>query len=125
MTFTNNDDIIDSYDIIERLEELEQQAELAESDESERLEDWEQDELETLRSLDEDGRGLFPDWTYGVTLIRDSYFTEYALEFANDIGAITDDTPWPTNCIDWDYAAEQLQMDYTCLDFDGVEYWAR
>lgn len=123
--FTNNDDIIDSRDIIERLDELEQRAELAESDENECLDDDEQMDLEALRSLDEDGRQYCPDWTYGVTLIRDSYFTEYAQDLAEDIGAVPRDAQWPVNLIDWDDAAEKLQEDYTCLDFDGVDYWAR
>lgn len=27
--------------------------------------------------------------------------------------------------IDWERAAEELRMDYTAVDFDGVTYWVR
>jgi hypothetical protein len=32
---------------------------------------------------------------------------------------------WPRNCIDWKEAAEQLQQDYSCVEFDGTTYWYR
>lgn len=64
-------------------------------------------------------------WTYGVTLIRDSYFEDYAQQMAEDIGAINRDATWPLNHIDWEAAAEALKGDYTSAEFDGVTYWAR
>lgn len=70
---------------------------------------------------DEQWRG---DW-YPVTLIRDSYFTDYARELAEDCGMIQDNASWPNNCIDWDMAASELQWDYSSMDFDGVTYWYR
>ena len=113
---TNNNDVIDSKDILARIDELE---------EDDELEDWEKDELMRLTVLDQDGRGLFSDsWEDGVGLIRDSYFEEYARQYAEDTGAISNDTRWPANCIDWNYATEQLKADFACLEFDGVEYWA-
>lgn len=65
------------------------------------------------------------DWLYGAQLIRDSYFTEYAQELADDIGAINSDAGWPNSCIDWDQAARELKQDYTSIAFDGVTYWVR
>lgn len=89
------------------------------------LDGWEDaDEYNSLKILVEDGEGL-PDWNDGVTLIRDSYFEDYAREFAEEIGAIPDDAKWPCDCIDWEQAASELQMDYTSVDFNGVTYWAR
>ena len=70
---------------------------------------------------DEQWRG---DW-YPVTLIRDSYFKEYAQELADDIGATDRNAAWPLNCIDWEEAASDLQIDYTTVEFDGVTYWYR
>lgn len=32
---------------------------------------------------------------------------------------------WPFTCIDWDKAAQELQMDYTSVEFDGITYWVR
>ena len=110
----NSTDIIDSRDIIERIEELENDDEL--------LED-ETKELKTLKELQEEGSSYCCDWHYGATLIRDSYFEEYAQDFAEEIGAIDRDLSWPANCIDWKQATRELQMDYSSIDFDGVDYW--
>jgi len=84
-----------------------------------------QEELDPIKSLAEDAEGYSADWNYGEALIRDSYFIEYAQQLAEDIGAIDDNANWPNTCIDWDKAADELQMDYTCVDFDGVDYWIR
>jgi hypothetical protein len=87
-------------------------------------------ELEALRSFlnemsgyggDEQWRG---DW-YPVTLIRESYFKDYAEELAEDIGAINRDAQWPLSYIDWEAAAEALKMDYGTADLDGVTYYYR
>ena len=80
-------------------------------------------ELKALKSLaDEADSG---DWSYGEQLISDSYFETFAREFADDIGAIPKNSSWPCTCIDWKEAAEELQQDYTEVDFDGVTYWVR
>ena len=81
-------------------------------------------ELNCLSNLLEQGRE-FPDWEYGVTLIRDSYFVEYAQEFADDIGVVPTEYTWPISCIDWNQAARELQIDYTPIEFAGITYWVR
>lgn len=83
------------------------------------------DELATLKKLAEEGADYAADWEYGETLIRDSYFKYYAMELADDIGAIPANAAWPLTCIDWGQAARELQMDYTAVDFGGVRYWVR
>jgi cell division septum initiation protein DivIVA len=88
------------------------------------LEDYEE-ELRALQELCDEGEGYCPDWRYGVGLIRDSYFQQYAMDFADDIGAINRENHWPNNCINWEQAADDLKMDYTSLEFEGVTYWAR
>jgi hypothetical protein len=93
------------------------------ADAFENVEDFE--ELCALKALAAEAEGYSPDWSYGATLIRYSYFKTYAQEFADDIGAINSDATWPNNCIDWDRATRELQMDYTQVDFDGVTYWVR
>lgn len=85
----------------------------------------EMEELAALKALAEEAEGYSSDWTYGVTLIRDSYFETYARDYANDVGAINNEIGWPANCIDWKEAAAQLQMDFTSVSFDGVDYWVR
>lgn len=140
-SITNSEDIIDSRDIIARIEQLEnEQTDLLTNEDGEtvtveELSDdarkafyaWEEEnahELDALRSLRE-GAESSPDWEYGETLIRDSYFEEYARDLAEDIGAIQKDAAWPNNHIDWEAAADALKQDYSCVSFDGVDFWIR
>jgi len=120
---SNSDDVIDSRDVIERIKELES-IEGIEDKINALEEDDDALELVALRELASEGEGC-ADWKYGETLIRDSYFKEYAQELADDIGAINSEASWPNNCIDWDRAARELRMDYTAIDFSGVTYWVR
>ena len=120
----DTDDIINVRDIIARVEELREERDSGDPIASEL------DELETLEALLEDlkGNGGDEQWEgnwYPITLIRASYFTTYAQELAEDLGAIDSNATWPNNCIDWDRAARELQVDYSLVDFDGVEYLHR
>jgi hypothetical protein len=85
----------------------------------------EAEELRKLQALAEEAEGYAADWRHGETLIRDSYFEDYAQELAEDIGAINSEATWPNNCIDWEKAARELKIDYTAVDFDGETYWIR
>jgi hypothetical protein len=72
MTIDNTADMIDSRDIIERLAELDpfdDDAPLTEEEAAERA---------SLLALADQAVDYAEDWLYGVTLIRDSYFKEYA-----------------------------------------------
>lgn len=122
MTIDNYQDIIDVRDIIEHAEDHENR---------DPNEDTHEDVAEyaivatllgQLRGNggDEQWRG---DW-YPITLIRDSYFTSYAQELADDIGGEGRNN-WPYNCVDWNQAARELQMDYSTVEFNGVTYWYR
>ena len=143
----NTDDVIDSRDVIARIEELEGErdsfeidAEIldepdtignVESDTDASRVEWaiqnEDDakELKTLNELAEEAEDYASDWRYGETLIRDSYFEDYARQLAEDIGAIKENASWPNNYIDWEAASEALKLDYTSVEFDGVTYWVR
>ena len=98
-------------------------------DAEEALNDWDEreeaEELKVLKALADAASKYADDWEYGETLIRDSYFKEYAMELAEDIGALHATPSWPYTCIDWEEAAIELQQDYTDVDFDGVTYWIR
>jgi hypothetical protein len=59
------------------------------------------------------------------TMIADYYFVTYAREFAEDIGAIGEKGQWPTYCIDWEWAARELAMDYTMVEFGDTSYYWR
>ena len=112
MNISNYDDIIDSRDIIERIKELEG------TEDTEEL-----GELKALKELAEVGEYV-PDWSYGETLIREDYFTEYAIDLLKDCGILPDDIPWYIE-IDEEKTAENIKADYTEVDFDGVTYYTR
>lgn len=115
----NNDGVIDSRDVIARIEELGDLVAHTQATLEERH------ERESLIELQEEVGDFHPDWDYGLALIRDSYFEEYAQETAVDLGQVDLDLSWPYTCIDWSVAAEQLQAEYSEVDFDGVTYWVR
>lgn len=138
VTISNTDDVIDSRDVIERIEELEGEREaLVDAitdagadflDETQKeLADWDEEnkaELDALKALTEEAEGYSEDWRHGATLVRDSYFEDYARELLEDIGDIPRNLPHYL-VIDWEATARNIQMDYTAVDFDGVCYWVR
>ena len=110
----NTDNMINSYAVDGRIEELEGS-----------VDEDDQAELATLRGLIEQYGG--GDWEYGVVLIRESHFADYAEDLARDTVSVDANAwdSWPLNCIDWDRAADDLRIDYTEIDYDGVTYYAR
>lgn len=126
MTRNNLDltaDIIDTRDIIARIEELEPEVES--NGEGEHIAEW-----KTLTAIMEDlaGAGGDEQWRgdwYPITLIRESYFREYAQDLAEDIGAVNPNASWPNNCIDWDLAARELKYDYSATTIDDCTYYFR
>lgn len=121
---TNSEDFIDSRDVEERIEFLREQI-VEFKNEGYDTKD-EQDELDLLEQLKEDLEGD-SEWEYGLTLINENYWQDYAEECAMDFGFIDRDKQyqWPFNCIDWEEAADQLQMDYSEVDFNGTTFYYR
>ena len=120
--FSKHDDVINSYEVIERIEELREELD---GEPTPASRDELNAELRALEKLDSDGRNVSEDWEYGETLVNDDYFVTYAQEFAEEIGAVESDASWPTYYIDWDRAARDLQMDYSPIEFDGQTFWVR
>jgi len=143
-SISNQDDVIDSREIIERIEELEEERDTFQESHDEFCDDegdsgvegatealdalnaWnasdEAEELKLLLSVQEQAEDCCPDWIYGATLIRDSYFNDYMDEMLKDIGDLPKDLPcYLTVTVDYD----ALQMDYTSIDFDDETYWVR
>lgn len=125
----NAHDIIDSRNVIARLEEMQQ--ELLDLD-GENFDDaitaWRVEngaELAALEALNDEGESYAEDWKHGATLIRHDYFVKYAEELAYDLGILNESARWPHNHIDWEAASEELKIDYTTIDFDGVDYYVR
>lgn len=123
---TNQDDVIDSREIIERIEEL--LSEMPEDDtEARQWDGWA--ELKALEALAEEASSS-PDWHHGETLIRRSYFVDYIEELISDCYELPKELTsgqWPYRHITIDYkaAAEEAEQDYMSVDFDGVEYLIR
>ena len=123
-TIDNTADVIDSRDIIERIATLKRQSELDEAGLEVGLDADECAELVALETLQEEAEGYAPDWQHGVTLIHDSYFTDYCAEMLEDCGDIPKNLPRYV-VIDWNATARNIRYDYTAVDFDGVTYWVR
>jgi hypothetical protein len=122
----NTQDIIDVRDIIERYEELVVlTSEIVPGDAHEALAS-EHGTLEDLL-IDLEGNGGDEEWRgdwYPVTLIRDSYFQTYARELLEDCGDIPRDLP-DYIAIDWQTTADNIRVDYTACEIDGITYWYR
>lgn len=127
-SISNCDDVIDSRDIIERIEELcNERDSFLEEDKINLLPEWdktpEAEELNSLLALQEECDG-YSDWKYGMKFIRYDYFRNYAEDFVYEIGDMPKSLPsYIENNIDWEGVAEELLVDYTSADFDGVEYY--
>jgi hypothetical protein len=129
---SNTDDVIDSRDVIAWIEELKDMlpesahdvmpgtaTEIAEI----------KAELATLEKLAEEASGS-PDWTYGETLIRETYFTDYIEQLIDDCYEMpkelnSGEWPWRHVTVDYEAAAEEAKADYIDCDFGGVTYLIR
>jgi len=121
-------DIIDIRDIIEQIEVLAEQLTKYSAEASTYPELAEEHAALCAIMAELAGNGGDEQWEgdwYPLTLIRESYFRDYAQELAEDIGAVNKNSTWPNNCIDWDQAARELQMDYTSVTIDGITYFYR
>ena len=82
------------------------------------------EELKALKEFVEEAEGCAEDWRHGATLIRESYFEEYCEELCTDIGDLPKEIP-SYIVIDWAATAQNLRVDYTEVDYDGVAYLVR
>lgn len=66
------------------------------------------------------------DWLDNDELLipRDEW-KSYCQDLAVEVGAISSEVSWPTTCIDWEWAARELEMDYSSVEVDGEEYLFR
>lgn len=153
MTIGKFDNIIDSRDVIARIEELEEERE-AYAEEVETAQDavndldeetpdtgeaealrealaalsvWDEDngdELNALKSLADEAADYSSAWRHGETLIHRNYFIQYVEELLQDIGDLPRKLP-DYLVIDWEATAQNIEQDYSSVDFDGEEYLIR
>jgi len=87
-----------------------------------RLDAAEIEELDALLEL-RDEASYSQNWEYGETLVHDAYFKEYAQNLARDCGILPDDLQWPVDCIDWNQAVRELQVDYMAVEYMEQVFW--
>ncbi len=145
-----SDDVIDLRDVIERFEEIEADLLIAFNEQQdiegdntntddpedssfiewlgfathEDIEEYKEikiilDELKGCGG-DEQFRG---DW-FPITLISESYFTDYCMDLVQDIGDLPRDIP-SYLAIDWEATADNLKVDYSEIEVDGATYYFR
>ena len=119
--FDGTEDVIDSRDIIERYDELAAIEELTEDELNEKT------ALEKLRAKGE----ASPDWDYGETLIRESYFEDYIEQLIDDcypeVSKALYSGEWPMRHLKLDIedAASEAKVDYFEVEFNGSTYLIR
>ena len=113
--------MLDIKELANELDDLRAQQEEAPLDTGDEIE-----RLELLERLERDlGGDLHIFANNGEPLIEDGKeFEDYARDLADDLHG-TEKCEWPSTCIDWKQAAEELQQDYTSIEFDGDTYWYR
>lgn len=124
-------DVFDSRDLIEYLDELQDALPIDFEEEKEKyLEDDGQyhdiinlyEEIQDIETVIE---GLGSEAKHGITLIRASYFIEYAKDFAHELGLMQKEDQWPYTCINWEDAADELKYDYSEIEIWGCYYYFR
>lgn len=136
-SFNNQDDTIDSRDIIARIEELENELEELQEDPNteyletcEAVKKWHESdagiELKELQALAAECEG-YSDWQHGETLIRQDYFVQYITELIGDCYELPKMEGWPMQYLTMDYeaAAEAAEQDYALVSFGDQDYFIR
>lgn len=119
------DDMLDDTSVLSGDEAKDQQEIVAAAIDA--LAEWDDEyatELQTLTALQDEAEWYCSDWQDGAALIRESYFTEHAIEMLKDIGCLPAKIPHYV-VIDEEATAENIKADYTSVEFDGATYWVR
>ena len=82
--------------------------------------DFDEDEYDILYAM----REMIPEWEHGNVLVHDTEWEEYVKELLEDTGEMPRDIPWYI-VIDWESTADNIQQDYSCVEYDGTDYWFR
>lgn len=106
---TLSGEMFDIREAIDRWEALNTQLESGDPP----LDEDENDELTRIQTFLDDVRGNGGDhqWKgewYPCGFVAEYYFKEYAMDLAEDIGAINHEASWPNTCIDWNQAVREL-----------------
>ena len=120
---TNNDDVIDSRDILDYIKDKDNDRDFA-------LENFVKDFRAKKHYKEWIGKGYddehydydesLKDLEFGVFFIRDDYFEDYMWDYFFEVNQIDE----ALECyIDIEAFARDQQYDYERISFDGVDYW--
>ena len=122
---TNNDDVIDSRDILDYIKDKDNDRDFALENfvkdfrAKEHYEEWIEQGYDDEHSNYDKSLEYLED---GITFIRDSYFEEYMLDYFLEFNQVDE----ALLCyIDIEAFARDQQYDYNSIYFDDVEYWYR
>ena len=109
---TNNDDVIDSRDILNYIKENKDDS-IGRDFELENF-------VKKFRAEHSDYDKALEDLEFRITFIRDSYFEKYMLDYFLQFNQVDEALVW---YIDIEAFARDQQYDYTSIYFEGVKYW--
>jgi hypothetical protein len=93
--------------------------------EEEEIQNWKEDWEEELNSIDEINEleeEIGSEFDYGVTLIEEDDFEDFVEQDLEDLGYIPKDFPsWIV--IDWEATSNNVQQDYSEVEFRGTTYF--
>jgi len=132
-------DVIDTRDLNDDLEELQNELDrmvelkeelVATEDPDEGMElqeeyddlflNWDGDTFAKLIEM----RDEIPEWEDGNVLVADHYWVDYVMEMLADIGDLPAEIP-SYIVIDEKATAENIQVDYSYIEYEGTDYWFR
>lgn len=119
--FDGTENLIDSRDIVKRIEELRRGGPMTDDEEG---------ELAALAALADQAESS-PEWNYGETLIRDSYFEDYIEQLIDEcypeVSKALSSGGWPMRHLKLDIedAAQEAAGDYFEVTFNGSTYLIR
>ena len=101
---------------LDEIEELKEDRDNLNHDRYSYYSDYDVDEHHELESLKTNITG----WGY-ITLIPENEIDDYLKETINDCEELNNLPSYII--IDWESTLNNLRMDYSCVDYEGTEYW--
>jgi hypothetical protein len=125
-TATDDDEAayIYSLDVIEWIRELREEPPPAKTSPVFPLWEAGREKLKSLEGLARECESTVAGWEQGVLLIKDSYFTQYAIELTAEREAYNPNAERRLNHVDGTAAAHELQRGFMPVRFAGSIFWA-
>jgi hypothetical protein len=116
------EDTLNTLDIEERIQFL--LGELVDTSAEDADEDYERElvKLLTFRDNVREDLNCASSWDNGLTLVRESHKQDYAKNYADECGYVSEPATWPHDCIDWEEAADTLFENYNSVGWEGYRH---